>query len=62
MAPASAPRLPPSVAPMNRDGEKIPPEAPEPRLRSVAASLQTNSRNRKAKLPRPPSSTAWIVA
>jgi hypothetical protein len=30
------------VAPMNSEGEKIPPEAPEPRLTEVAASLAAN--------------------
>ena len=31
------------VAPMNSEGEKMPPEEPEPRLSEVASSLQTNS-------------------
>jgi hypothetical protein len=33
----------PIVAPMNSDGEKIPPEEPDPRLSEVASSLQKNS-------------------
>ena len=39
-----AAKAPPSVAPMNSDGEKMPPDEPEPRLSEVASSLQTNSR------------------
>ena len=31
------------VAPMNSDGEKMPPEEPEPRLTEVAHSLAKNS-------------------
>ena len=54
-----APKLPPMVAPMNSDGEKMPPEAPEPRLVEVAKSFATKRKTRKqaskgrvdAKLP-----------
>jgi hypothetical protein len=31
---------------MKRDGEKMPPDDPEPRLRHVARSLQANSSRR----------------
>ena len=37
------------VAPMNSDGEKMPPEAPEPRLIEVAASLATNSNSEQRR-------------
>jgi hypothetical protein len=37
------PKAPPIDAPMNSEGEKIPPEAPQPRLIEVAHSLATNS-------------------
>ena len=36
---ASAAKAPPRVAPMNSDGEKIPPDEPEPRLSDVASSF-----------------------
>ena len=36
-------KAPPIVAPMNSEGEKIPPDEPEPRLTVVANSLQTNN-------------------
>jgi hypothetical protein len=36
----SAAKPPPSVAPMNKDGEKMPPDEPEPRLSEVANALQ----------------------
>ena len=42
------------VAPMNSDGEKIPPEAPEPRLIEVAASLAANSSDQQRRQARPP--------
>ena len=48
MSPANAA---PIVAPMNRDGEKMPPDEPEPRLSEVAASSHPNNRaSRPAKL------------
>jgi hypothetical protein len=37
----------PSVAPRKSEGEKMPPEAPQPRLIVVANSLRTNSRTRR---------------
>ncbi len=39
----SEPNAPPRVAPMNSDGEKIPPDEPEPSVSDVASSLATNS-------------------
>jgi hypothetical protein len=39
----SAAKPPPSVAPMNKEGEKMPPDEPDPRLVDVASALQTNS-------------------
>jgi hypothetical protein len=57
-----AAKAPPSVAPMNSDGEKMPPEDPEPRLSDVASSLARVSRPRSQKLVRRPESTAWTVA
>ena len=36
---ASAPKAPPRVAPMNSDGEKIPPDDPDPRLSEVAVNF-----------------------
>ncbi len=51
----------PRVAPMNSDGEKMPPDEPEPRLMQVAASLQTNSSSSSPPAASPPFSVAWIV-
>ena len=42
------PKAPPMVAPMNSEGENIPPEAPEPRLIEVATSLAANSNSSSA--------------
>ena len=42
------PKAPPIVAPMNSDGEKMPPEAPEPRLTEVAQSLAANNSSSSA--------------
>ena len=47
---------------MNSDGEKMPPDEPEPRLSEVASSLQANSRASKPEPPSLPSRIAWIVA
>ena len=47
-----APNAPPMVAPMNSDGEKIPPDDPEPRLVEVAQQLcdkQQKKQRRQAK-------------
>ena len=41
--PATAAKAAPSVAPRNSEGEKIPPEAPHPRLIVVATSFNANS-------------------
>ena len=43
------PKAPPIVAPMNSDGEKMPPEAPEPRLTEVAQSLAANSKHEQRR-------------
>ena len=40
---SSAAKPPPKVAPMKRDGEKMPPDDPEPKLIDVATALQTNN-------------------
>ena len=45
----SAAKAAPSVAPMNSDGEKMPPEEPEPRLIEVASSLATASTSRRRR-------------
>ena len=37
----------PSAVPMKSDGEKIPPDEPEPRLTEVATSLAANRNSRK---------------
>ena len=58
-SPANAP---PSVAPMNSDGEKMPPDEPEPRLNDVASSLQAYSSNRNHAPLSWLVSVAWIVA
>ena len=47
---------------MNSDGEKMPPEEPEPRLSEVASSLQTNSSSRNQPIVSWPVRIAWIVA
>ena len=39
---------------MNSDGEKMPPEAPEPRLTEVAQSLAANNKTSSAGMPRSP--------
>ena len=57
----AAPKAPPIVAPMNNEGEKMPPDAPEPRLTEVANSLATNKINSSAGHCRPPVRMAWIV-
>src|SRR6516164_10636994 len=49
------PRAPPRVAPIKSEGEKIPPDEPEPRLRHVAASLQAKSSVSSGAVRRPPS-------
>ena len=64
----SAPKAPPSVAPMNSEGEKMPPDAPEPRLIEVAASLRDKEqraawqRERADSTAGPVGRIAWIVA
>ena len=55
------PKAPPSVAPMNKDGEKIPPDAPDPRLIEVAAILAANKTMRSKGSARLPDRIAWIV-
>ena len=62
MALIAAPKAPPMVAPMNSDGEKMPPEAPEPRLTEVAHNLAANSSASRPGTIRPPERIAWIVA
>ena len=47
---------------MNSDGEKMPPEAPEPRLTVVANSLATNSPSSSPAATRLFSRIAWMVA
>ena len=37
---SARPNAPPTVAPMNIDGENTPPDAPEPRVSEVAAQLE----------------------
>ena len=37
------PQTPPSVAPRKSEGEKMPPDAPEPMVTHVDSSLQTKS-------------------
>ena len=47
---------------MNRDGEKIPPDAPEPRLIEVANDLGgEQQQNSSPGSARPPERIAWIV-
>ena len=45
---SAAAKAPPIAAPMNSEGEKMPPEEPEPRLTEVANSLATNRNSSKA--------------
>ena len=52
----------PNVAPMNSEGEKMPPDEPEPRLIDVAASLHTSKRASRATIVSRPVRMAWIVA
>ncbi len=61
MAP-SEPKAAPSVAPMNSDGEKMPPEAPEPRLIEVAKTLAAKSRASSTRPTVVPSRIDWMVA
>jgi hypothetical protein len=58
----SAPNAAPSVAPMNSEGEKTPPEAPDPRLTEVAKSLPTKSAANSRIPVVPPSRIDWMVA
>src|SRR5579872_7072564 len=51
---SAAANAPPSVAPMNSEGEKMPPDDPEPRLKDVATSFETNSSARNQATPWPP--------
>ena len=61
--PTTAAKAPPSVAPMNSDGEKMPPDEPEPRLSDVASELaQKQQRKQPRRRRRPPVRIAWIVA
>ena len=53
---------PPSVAPMNSDGEKMPPEAPEPRLSEVASELRDEQQRQQPERRKLPDKNAWIVA
>ena len=39
---------------MNREGEKMPPDEPEPRLSDVASSFEPNSNARNQATPWPP--------
>ena len=57
-----APNAPPTVAPMNSEGEKMPPEAPEPRLTEVAQSLAANSTTSSAGIAEIAARIAWTVA
>ena len=47
---------------MNSDGEKMPPDEPEPRLTEVAKSLPANSSSSSPARSRWPSRIAWMVA
>ena len=47
---------------MNSDGEKMPPDDPEPRLTEVAKILPANSNSSSPGAVRWPSRIAWIVA
>ena len=47
---------------MNSDGEKMPPDAPEPRLTVVANSLPTNSPSSRTIVIELFCRIAWIVA
>ena len=49
------------VAPMNSEGEKMPPEEPEAETDRRGASLATNSKSSSAGSPRSPVRMAWIV-
>ena len=62
MAARADAKAPPIVAPMKSDGEKIPPEAPEPRLTVVANSLQRNSNASSPAAVSWPSTIACTVA
>ena len=44
----AAAKAPPMVAPMNSEGEKMPPDEPEPRLSEVAASLARKKQRQEA--------------
>jgi hypothetical protein len=55
-------KAPPIVAPMNSDGEKIPPDEPEPRLVVVANGLQTNNSANSQAVLSWPSTIACTVA
>jgi hypothetical protein len=59
---AKAPKAPPNVAPIKSEGEKMPPDEPEPRLKEVAVSLQRKSNPRRGAVARPPCKTSWTVA
>ena len=41
---------------MNNDGEKIPPDDPDPRLTEVASNLQTN------RISRNPAPASWLCS
>jgi hypothetical protein len=50
------------VAPIKREGEKMPPADPDPRLSDVASSLQRNRRKSNAAPSSCPSKIACMVA
>ena len=52
----------PNVAPMNSEGEKIPPDAPEPSVRDVTSSFSTKSSSSRWNAESVPVSTSWMVA
>ena len=52
----------PATAPKNRLGEKTPPDAPDPRLKSVARSLAKKRKTRSGSRSSDPRSTASMVA
>ena len=61
-AESMAANAPPIVAPINSDGEKIPPEEPDPRLSEVASSLQKNSSRSSPDAANWPTNIACTVA
>ncbi len=59
---ATAPKAAPSVAPMNSEGEKMPPDDPEPRLSDRRQKLAAGEQqSRKGAAANPPISTSCTV-